>query len=108
MQKLRCLCSGQEALEPVLIEGTEDHTEYCATDIAYRVRSAAFAHIDVALGMAQKAKSLMPDVAAISDTLTRVMPKKGDYSGAIPLLKKAPDPVQFHYHLGLALLGTGQ
>ena len=33
--------------------------------------------LDVALGMAQKAKSLMPEVATISDTLAWVMYKKG-------------------------------
>jgi tetratricopeptide (TPR) repeat protein len=68
--------------------------------------------LDVALGMAQKAKSLMPEVATISDTLAWVMYKKGDYSGAIPLLKecvkKTPDSAQFHYHLGLALMAAGQ
>ena len=35
-------------------------------------------NLDVALGMAQKAKSLMPDVATISDTLAWVMYKKGE------------------------------
>ena len=68
--------------------------------------------LDVALGMAQKAKSLMPEVATISDTLAWVMYKKGDYSGAIPLLqecvKKSPDSAQFRYHLGLALMAAGQ
>ena len=68
--------------------------------------------LDVALGMAQKAKSLMPEVATISDTLAWVMYKKGNYSGAIPLLeecvKKTPDSAQFRYHLGLALMAAGQ
>jgi tetratricopeptide (TPR) repeat protein len=68
--------------------------------------------LDVALGMAQKAKSLMPEVATISDTLAWVMYKRGDYSGAIPLLeecvKKTPDSAQFRYHLGLALMAAGQ
>jgi tetratricopeptide (TPR) repeat protein len=64
------------------------------------------------LGLAQKAKSLMPDVPSISDTLAWVMYKKGNYSGAIPLLrdcvKKSPNSAQFHYHLGLVLLAAGQ
>lgn len=68
--------------------------------------------LDVALGMAQKAISLMPDVPSISDTLAWVMYKKGNYSGAVPLLetcvKKTPDSAQFHYHLGLALVAAGQ
>jgi tetratricopeptide (TPR) repeat protein len=69
-------------------------------------------NLDVALGMAQKAKSRMPEVPSISDTLAWVMYKKGNYSGAIPLLqdcvKKSPDSAQFRYHLGLALLAAGQ
>ena len=69
-------------------------------------------NLDVALGMAQKAKSLMPEVPSISDTLAWVMYKKGNYSGAIPLLqdcvKKSPDSAQFRYHLGLALMAAGQ
>ena len=40
------------------------------------------------------------------------MYKKGNYSGAIPLLqdcvKKSPDIAQFHLHLGLALVAAGQ
>ena len=68
--------------------------------------------LDVALGLAQKAKSQMPDVPSISDTLGWVMYKKGNYSGAIPILqdcvKKVPDNAKFHYHLGLALLAAGQ
>jgi tetratricopeptide (TPR) repeat protein len=68
--------------------------------------------LDVALGLAQKAKSLMPDSIPISDTLAWVMYKKGNYSGAIPILqdcvKKSPDSAQFRYHLGLALIATGQ
>jgi Flp pilus assembly protein TadD len=40
------------------------------------------------------------------------MYKKGNYSGAIPVLeecvKKTPDSAQFHYHLGLALMADGQ
>jgi tetratricopeptide (TPR) repeat protein len=68
--------------------------------------------LDVALGLAQKAKSLMPEVPSISDTLAWVMYKKGNYSGAIPLLqdcvKKSPDSAQFRYHLGLALIAAGQ
>ena len=68
--------------------------------------------LDVALGLAQKAKSLMPEVPSISDTLAWVMYKKGNYSGAIPLLqdcvKRSPDSAQYRYHLGLALIAAGQ
>ena len=68
--------------------------------------------LDVALSMAQKARSLRPDDPAIADTLAWVMYKKGNFSGAIPrreeCIKKSPDSAQFHYHLGLALLAGGQ
>jgi tetratricopeptide (TPR) repeat protein len=68
--------------------------------------------LDVALGMAQKAKSQMPEVPSISDTLAWVMYKKGNYSGAIPLLqdcvKKSPDSAAYRYHLGLSLIAAGQ
>jgi tetratricopeptide (TPR) repeat protein len=68
--------------------------------------------LDVALGMAQKAKSLMPELASISDTLGWVLYKKGNYIGALPLftecVQKDPSSAQFHYHLGMALLATGQ
>ena len=68
--------------------------------------------LDVALGMAQKAKSIEPDVSSITDTLAWVMYKRDDYVAAVPLLedcvKKVPDSGQFRYHLGMALLGSGQ
>jgi tetratricopeptide (TPR) repeat protein len=68
--------------------------------------------LDVALGMAEKAKSLEPDVATITDTLAWVMYKRGNYANAMPLLQecvhKSPDTAQFHYHLGMTLLAAGQ
>ncbi len=69
-------------------------------------------NLDVALGRAQRAKSLMPDVPSVSDTLAWVMYQKGNYAAAVPLfqecVQKSPDSSQFHYHLGLALIATGQ
>lgn len=69
-------------------------------------------NLDVALGLAQKAKSLDPEVPSFSDTLAWVMYKKGDYSGALPLLqdcvKKDPSSAQYHYHLGMTLVASGQ
>ena len=68
--------------------------------------------LDEALSRAQKAKSLMPEAASISDVLAWVMYKQGNYGGAIPLLKecvkKEPESAQYRYHLGLALLAAGQ
>ena len=69
-------------------------------------------NLDVALGMAQKAKSLMPDVPSITDTLGWVMYKRGNYENAVPLLEecvqKSKDSAKFRYHLGLTLLKVGQ
>jgi tetratricopeptide (TPR) repeat protein len=68
--------------------------------------------LDVALGMAQKAKSQAPELPSITDTLAWVMFKKGNYSGAIPLLQecvqKVPDSAEYHYHLGVVLVAAGQ
>lgn len=69
-------------------------------------------NLDVALGLAQKAKSQYPETASFTDTLAWVMYKKGDYSGAIPYLqdcvKKSPETGQFKFHLGMALVAAGQ
>jgi tetratricopeptide (TPR) repeat protein len=68
--------------------------------------------LDVALGMAQKAKSQSPELPSITDTLAWVMYKKGNYSGAIPLLQecvqKAPNSAEYRYHLGVVLIADGQ
>jgi tetratricopeptide (TPR) repeat protein len=69
-------------------------------------------NLDVALGMAQRAKSLMPEMPSISDTLAWVMYKRGNYESAVPLLQecveKAPDSAKFRFHLGMTLLKAGQ
>jgi cellulose synthase operon protein C len=68
--------------------------------------------LDVALGLAQKAKSLQPEVPSITDTLAWVMYRRGNYSSAMPLLReavqKAPDSAEYHYHLGMTLVASGQ
>ena len=69
-------------------------------------------NLDVALGRAQKAKSLMPESTSITDTLAWVLYKKGNYAGAAPLLQecveKSPDAAEFRYHLGMTLIASGQ
>ncbi len=68
--------------------------------------------LDLALGMAQKAKSSMPELPSVTDTLAWVMYKRGSYASAIPLLQecvqKSPGSAQFRYHLGMSLLADGQ
>jgi len=69
-------------------------------------------NLDVALGLAQRAKAQRPDVPSFADTLAWVMFRKGNYTGAIPLLKdcvmKDPSSAQFLYHLGMVLVADGQ
>lgn len=68
-------------------------------------------NLDVALGLAQKAKQLQPDSPATTDTLAWIQYKKGLYAGAIPLLQEcvttSPESPTYHYHLGMALLASG-
>jgi tetratricopeptide (TPR) repeat protein len=69
-------------------------------------------NLDTALSLAQKAKSQQPNLPEFSDTLAWIMYRKGNYAGALPLLedcvKKSPDSAQFHYHLGMVLIASGQ
>jgi tetratricopeptide (TPR) repeat protein len=69
-------------------------------------------NLDVALSLAQQAKQALPDPAPITDTLAWIQYKKGVYASAVPLfeecVKKAPSSPVYHYHLGLALLASGQ
>jgi cellulose synthase operon protein C len=79
-------------------------------------------NLDIALGLAQKAKAQQPNVPSFSDTLAWIMYRKGDYAEALPLLKdcvdKASNPAamaanpgqlaQFTYHLGMVLIADGQ
>jgi tetratricopeptide (TPR) repeat protein len=68
-------------------------------------------NLDVALGLAQKAKQLNPESVPIADTLGWIMYKKGLTPGAVRLLQecvqKMPDFAQYHYHLGKALMADG-
>jgi tetratricopeptide (TPR) repeat protein len=69
-------------------------------------------NLDIALELARKAKSEQPEVPNFTDTLGWVMFRRGDYTGALPLLqdcvKKAPDSAEFHFHLGMVLVADGQ
>ncbi len=69
-------------------------------------------NLDVALSLAQKARQLLPDLDSITDTLAWVQNKNGSYASAIPLLQecvqKAPGFPVYRYHLGMALLASGE
>ncbi|WKZ32648.1 MAG: tetratricopeptide repeat protein [Thermodesulfobacteriota bacterium] len=63
-------------------------------------------NIDVALSLAETAKSLAPEDPNVSDTLGWIYYKKGVYMKAISLLResaeKEPDNPVIRYHLGMA------
>lgn len=67
--------------------------------------------LDDALTLAQRAKRLSPNLDAITDTLGWVHYKRTAYALAVPLFRECvhdvPDHAVYHYHLGMALLGTG-
>jgi Tfp pilus assembly protein PilF len=69
-------------------------------------------NLDVALSYAQKAKQLLPEVPAITDTLGWVLYKRSNYDSALPLLQecvqKDPQHAAFRYHLGMALMQSGK
>jgi tetratricopeptide (TPR) repeat protein len=68
--------------------------------------------LDVALGLAQRAKQNLPNNPDISDTLAWIEYRKGLYSVAAELLRdslrQAPDSSLFQYHLGMVLLKQGK
>ncbi len=70
------------------------------------------ASLDLALDLAQKAQRQLPDLDSITDTLAWVYFKRGAYGNAIPLMedcvRKAPSRASYRYHLGMALLATGE
>ena len=69
-------------------------------------------NLDVALSLAEKAKELQPDFVNATDTLGWIQYQKGLYAGAVPLLQecvtKSPESSVYHYHLGMALLASGE
>jgi tetratricopeptide (TPR) repeat protein len=68
-------------------------------------------NLDLALQLAQTAKSKMPDRPEVSDTLGWVYYKKDLATLAVPALREAvekdPQNPQYQYHLGLAYAKTG-
>jgi tetratricopeptide (TPR) repeat protein len=68
-------------------------------------------NLDVALGLAQTARSQLPNSPEVSDTLGWVYYKKGLASLAVPIFResvdKAPKNAVYQYHLGLAYAKSG-
>ena len=67
---------------------------------------------NIALSLAQQAKSALPNSPFIADTLGWAFYKVGSYEPAITQLsmatQKVPDKAAYQYHLGMAYLGTGR
>jgi tetratricopeptide (TPR) repeat protein len=82
-----------------------------ASNLAW-VYAAQGGNLDLALSLAEKAKELQPESASISDVLAWVEYRKGSYDSARELLKECvqnvPDKGQYRYHLGMALLASGE
>ncbi|HLJ16263.1 MAG TPA: tetratricopeptide repeat protein [Bryobacteraceae bacterium] len=67
--------------------------------------------LNIALSLARRARELLPGHTAITDTLAWIDYKKGVYTSSVELLKecvqKSPESSLFRYHLGMALLASG-
>jgi len=88
----------------------DSNSGVAANDLAW-VYAKQNTNLDVALGLAQKAKRLLPEVDSVTDTLAWVYYKQGLYSAALPLLRecvgKSPNHAVFRYHLGMTFLASG-
>jgi tetratricopeptide (TPR) repeat protein len=82
-----------------------------ASNLAW-VYAAQGGNLDVALSLAEKAKESLPESDSASDVLAWVEYKKGSYDSARELLEecvqKVPDKGEYHYHLGMVLLASGE
>ncbi len=69
-------------------------------------------NLDMALGLAQKAKAKFPADTAISDTLGWIEYRKGMYDSAAGALKdvaiRAPQNALYQYHYGMSLLKSSR
>ena len=82
-----------------------------ANNLAY-IYAEEGGNLDLALGLAQTAKSKLPDNGQVADTLGWIYHKKDLTSLALPELEQAvtlsPESALSHYHLGMALSKAGQ
>lgn len=69
-------------------------------------------NLDLALGLAQRAKAKMPTEPSVSDTLAWIQYRKGLYSSAATLLtdaaRQSPQNATYQYHLGMTLWKEGK
>ena len=83
-----------------------------ANNLAYNYAQHG-GNLDVALGLAQKAREANPNDPGIADTLGWIHYKKGTYATAVALLKESNEKFKGQnptvlYHLGLAYDKSGE
>jgi cellulose synthase operon protein C len=92
------------------------HDAMASNNLA-KVLSQTGGNLDVALSLAQTARTGLPNSPAVADTLAWIYCQKGAYESAIGLLQEAlklqeknkmPDNPEVHYHLGMAYAKSGQ
>jgi tetratricopeptide (TPR) repeat protein len=98
-----------KAYEKVL--AIDPHAPIAANNLAWQYAESG-GNLDVALQLAQVAKSQMPNEPEFNDTLGWVYYKQDIVDQAIPLILQAIDRdaknAQFHYHLGMAYAKQGE
>jgi len=90
--------------------GFEHDAPVAANNLAWLIAEHG-GNLDVALQLAQTAKSKLPESPAVGDTLGWVYYKKGLFTQAVAALKdsvaRQPDTALFQYHLGLSSAKSG-
>lgn len=80
-------------------------------DLAY-LYSARLGQLDKAYSLAQKAQQLVPDNAAMADTLGWILYQRGDYKNALPLLEQSAAKIgtdsEIQFHLAMTRYMVGQ
>jgi tetratricopeptide (TPR) repeat protein len=102
----------QEQMSTLEKARTVDSTSpYVKNDLAYLYLEHG-RDPNVALSLAQDAKSKLPNSPVVADTLGWAFCKVGSYEPAIAQLniatQKLPDRAAYQYHLGMAYLGAGR
>jgi tetratricopeptide (TPR) repeat protein len=89
----------------------DSNSPYVKNDLAYLYLEHG-RDANVALSLAQEAKSALPNDPVIADTLGWAFYKVGSNEPAIAQLsmatQKRPDKAAYQYHLGMAYLGAGR
>jgi tetratricopeptide (TPR) repeat protein len=108
LQMQNRLAEAQGSYEKVL--SMDPKAAVAANNLAW-IYAEGGGNLDVALGLAQTAKSQLPDSPEVSDTLGWVCYKKGLPSVAVRILResvdKSPKNAVYRYHLGLAYAKSG-